>query len=476
MQWRKKKFGKKTFHERALLAMQQEYDTHNAAVSKAREAARDASGALGQHREDAARRIQAHETEVRRTRQQSKKANSLRDMNSRSKLEGGDEASLRCHVDSVHQSASAATEAVTRAEVALDATRSVDNDKLMELSRVASKTVTNLEQRTRVCQNVAERMKLRESSALEARREHAKAKAAVQAVSEELEVMRSRSTGPLTEAKNQTEACAEAAREFAQEARQASASKEAPLRHAEEAEALVVQKMEEAEAKLLQSLSAARTAVAEAEADARLNSGDAAQQHMSQVSLVQLESQARLQDQSRDTDLASVVVDQAEQALHSARRELQDLQTSLMDHGDDGDILKAEPDQCAGVAVLLAAVEERERALGDASAELSQVTAAKLATEEEVAASVTSAAKHIAGIDTALLLELELVMVGDCISAHAGNQDSFKAGVRVAEVKWVDDKEGLKADLHMASLKLARAEEEMRAHEEFTSQYRVSTR
>jgi len=321
----------------ALEAMESLSREHDAAIS-AKQSASDLHAccvaALKAHIDDSERRVLGHEAELRRCENRAQAAKKLRDLPSRPSLHDGDSQSLETARSNAHIAADQAAAAVDSQRQAMKTTQDSDQARTLELTAASEKAALSLSQREIALEAVAARHDTRKKAAFNVRALHTAAVAEHEVLSQEVQLLEKR----LADLKEVQAACAlkvEDSMRQAADALRKAAAEEMPLKHAEQAEAIVVQNREQDTTNVRRALEAARLEAKEAEADAlqlsathpdvpAVSSEMEATTQMKTADLVQVEVAKVAQcQQGRSSTLAQLQVDKVNVSAQSdAKREV----------------------------------------------------------------------------------------------------------------------------------------------------------
>jgi len=291
-------------HDAAILAKQNASDLYASGVA-----------ALKAHNDDSERRVLGHEAELRRCENRAQAAKKLRDLPSRLALHEGDGQSLEKARSTAQIAADQAAVALDSQRQAMKTTQDSDQARKLELSSASEKAALSLSQREIALEAVAARYASRKKAAFNVRALHTAAVAEHEVLSQEIQLLEKR----LADLREAQAACAlkveDAVRQAADALRKASAE-EMPLKHAEQAEEIVVQNREQDMTNVRRALEAAGLGAKEAEADAlqlsvtRIDMPAVSSEMVKTADLVQVEVAEVAQcQQGRSSTLAQLQVD-----------------------------------------------------------------------------------------------------------------------------------------------------------------------
>lgn len=479
----------------ALEAMEALGKENNAALEttqKASDLAATSAAALKGHVEDSERRVLGHEAQLRRCQSRLQAAEKLRDLKSRPALHDGDAASLEKARSNAKSAADQAAVALSSEQQALKDTKDADQARTVELTAAADKAALNLSQRDFAGQAVASRHADRKKTAYDARAVHTAAIAAHDTVSQELELTEKRAA-ELQEAKAACALKVEEATQQAADALHKLSAEEMPLRHAAQAEGIVLQKREEERANIRRALEVARLGAKESESDAvQLSATDI------DVSVVTVdhgmvisEMEVRLQEKELVVQQAKIAREAAEKALADAQAELKTAEEAALPGSFQAlaasdtlpsDFPMEDPDSSAAEGqqklsellsqeaqmrktLAIASVDSHKSALHAAEVEEEMGTSALVSVSAELERAQASAAAQSSAVKqmmTADLLQVETADVARCQQQHDGSVAQLQGDEAKASEKWGVKRESLKADLHRAEMALRLAKEDLK--------------
>jgi hypothetical protein len=449
----------------------------------AEELARRTADALASHQGDAARRARAHDAEVRRAKEKSQATTALRDMRSRGEIMGEDRQGLAEAERKAHSVAEAMADALAEAIDRQQKTKESDDQKLKTLQTEADKAAAAMKDRKRVLEATKARVVASEEALFNASSVHAAAMAKVQVIQKEHDSLKQNVEGPLKAACNERQAKFEAAKANVVSVRTKGEKIQNPLRHAEEAEAVVLRKQEAAEASLVQALDAARTAAAEAHDDAGGDDQDADVNRVKdavEIDLLAASCKERLKDREQLAQEAEAAHKQALEELESARKQLQQWKSGDSSrktqyfYNDDSEE-DEKKSQNSGIQAYQGTLadEQPEARLEARIADLEQmvqekeankqvhVEAAKAARAEFEALEQQRRALPSVSLEKLISMELKLTM--SFYSSHKDKETAVLAEAHNRALAWAEERESLHANLHRTDLQIKVATEDVAA-------------
>jgi len=465
----------KDFALEAMESLSKEKDAAAEIAQKASDLSSSSAAALKEHIEDSERRILGHEAEIRRCQSRLQAAEKLRDLRSRPALHDVDSVCLEKARSNAKSAADQAAVALASEQQALKTTKDADEARTSELTVGAEKAALNLSQRDVAKQAVISRYADRKRAAFSARALHTSSIAAHDTVSQELELTE-KHVAELQEAKAACALKVEDAEREAADARQKLADEEMPLKHAEQAEAIVLQSREQERANIRRALEVARLGAKEAEADAvQLSPTNI---DMSAVStdhgMVISEMEMRLQEKELVVQQARNAREAAEKALADAQAELKlaeettlSASNGLEDPDSSGQqrltgLLSQEAQMRKTLAI--ASVDSHTSTLRAAQVEEEMSTSALVSVSAELERAQASAAAQSSAVKqmmTADLVQAEVADVERCQQSHSSSVAQLQADEAKVSKEWDEKEEVLKADLHRAEMALRLAREDM---------------
>jgi hypothetical protein len=264
------------FHTEALKSFKLEVQEADATLSQSRSAAFEAEAELEKHELQTACHTGEQIIEVCCARENLALAEQLHNLKSRSTLSDPSAfAGLQQAAQHAAEVAAARLSEATRLQAELSAT---DGEQLRRFRESAAESKKEVVQREHALESMKARLSMRQRNVYEARISHGCAVEAVAVVAEELQMLRARVTGPLPKDVSEAKQRIAVTEEEAQQARVFADVAEQPLRHACEAEVVVLQQVKSRQARLADAVQEARLSVKEAQglSNMVLNESDAA--------------------------------------------------------------------------------------------------------------------------------------------------------------------------------------------------------
>jgi len=464
----------------AAKALKEEIASQEKACRVAEEQARRTAETLASHQGDAARRARAHEAEVRRAKEKAQATATLRDMRSRGEIMGEDRKGLEEAEKKAHSAAEAMAEALAQAKQRQVQTRVSDDDKIKMLQAETDQSATKLKDRQRFLEATKSRAAVSEESLQNASSVHAAAVAKVQILQKEYDTLKTSVEGPLTTALTESQAKLEATKATVVSIRQRCEKKQTPLRHAEEAEAVVLKRHEASEASLVQALDAARTSAAEAHED--LGGDD---QNMAdvdagiEIDLLAASCKERLKDReqcAKDSETAHKeavhALEAAHEQLHKWRKTSDAADNESDDEMADGNLtnkvsfIDEQPEARleARITDLQQAVEEKA---ANKKADAEALEAARLELED-----LEKQRQALPAVSLEKLIAMELKLTKDIYNAHTEKERKVLEDARNRALAWAEERETLHANLHRTDLQIKVAKEDVAATKKLQGTFR----
>jgi len=466
----------------AAKVLQDEISEREKALRKAEEEARRTADVLASHQGDAERRARAHEAEVRRAKEKAQATATLRDMRSRGEIMGEDRKGLEEAERKAHTAAEAMADALSQAMERQKQTKESDDQKTKKLQADNDKAAADLKDRQRVVEATKSRVAVSEESCQNASSAHAAAMAKVQAIQKEYDTLQKCVEGPLTKAMKESQAKFEGAQKFVETTRAKREQIQNPLRHAEEAEAVVLKRHEAAEASLVQALDAARTAAAEAHEDAGGDDDDDADVNAGlEIDLLASSCKERLKDREQCAQEAEAAHKEAVDALNVAREQLQRWKlANVNDEADeyeraDEESLKSQGSETGDSAHARGTFtdEQPQARLEARIADLELVAQEKEVDRNSTAGAVEAARSELEALEMqrrALpvvslekLMAMELKLTEDYYNAHKEKETQVLEEANKRALAWAEERETLNANLHRTDLQIKVAAEDVAA-------------
>eukprot|EP00746_Dinoflagellata_sp_MGD_P164386 gnl/MRDRNA2_/MRDRNA2_92981_c0_seq1.p1 gnl/MRDRNA2_/MRDRNA2_92981_c0~~gnl/MRDRNA2_/MRDRNA2_92981_c0_seq1.p1 ORF type:complete len:808 (-),score=269.04 gnl/MRDRNA2_/MRDRNA2_92981_c0_seq1:387-2810(-) len=442
------------------------------AARMAEEEARISEEVLASHKGDSARRARAHEAEVRRAKEKAQATATLRDMRSRGEIMGEDRKGLEEAEKKAHSAAENMAEALAHAQERQKLTHEADEKRSKMLQTETDKAATSLKDRQRVLEAIKTRAAGSEELLQNASSVHAAALAKVQAIQTEYDTLKQTVEGTLMTTMNETQVKLESAKANVVSTRQKGEKIQTPLRHAEEAEAVVLRRHEATEASLVQALDAARTAAAEAHEDAGTEDHDEADINAGlEIDLLAASCKERRKDREQCARESEAEHKEALEALEAARKQLHKwkMSSSAGKAWDEYDEIAGENLTDRGTFID----EQPEARLEARVADLEQVVEEKAAKKKADAEAVEAARLELEALETqrrALpavslekLIAMELKLTTDFYDAHKEKETKVLEEARKRALAWADERETLYANLHRTDLQIKVAKEDVAA-------------
>jgi hypothetical protein len=310
-----------------------------------------------------------------------------------------------------------------------------------------------------------------ESQLHKAKAKQGTVEAASKALQEELEILKQRVEGPLAKALPECAKRLQDAQRAVEDAKFQGEKEQAPLRHAEEAEAQVLKTHQAAEASLVQALDEAQMAAAEAHEEALVPTEDKSATEESNF-LVK-SSESRLADREKQAKEALDAHKAALAAAAGAEEELVKAQAADNSAKQDADSdSEAEEDQSmaerkatmesleARAFDLQHVVYEKKKASSAAAAALNAATdeLAALKTSQKEARAAAAPARPIEEV-----VREELATSNKGLQVRREKEGSILQEAQLKMAEWLQQKERLVADLHRAELEVDVAKEDVQA-------------
>lgn len=446
-------------------------------VSARRQAAEElrmSTAALDTHTKDAARRARAHEVEIRRAEDRFNAATTLRELSTRESVMGEDRAALEAAVQRANATAEAASDALTAARDRRDVAQQADATITARLSAETEKARTTLGKREHIAASVQDRVKASRALHSDAQKALACATLALHTVRGELQTQQARLEGSL-----QVEVCrsSEALRvaERALVAAQGEES-ETPQRHAEDAEALLLQHQQDIEATLVAAVNEARISAAEAHEDASLSGAP------QEFDLLLTSAIGHFDDRQSLAHETAQAFQEAIEAVDRARKELDESKQDSERQRACSSSFSGRTSS-PGTQLSHAVSEAVHQSLLCASAEatvsyLEHVADERRASQAAAQAAVQAAAEELQALEEqhkakpktntpiALVVDGEIETVDALIQAHNDAERSVLEEAKVASAEWALKRQELHVSLHTASLQVAHAEDSVQATKE----------
>lgn len=406
-----------------------------------------------------------------------------------------------------HLAASASTAAdnaetmLVRARERFNAEKASDEEKARRLNDLAEKAQRSLFTREQIADAIKARLETGRTAVQAAINKHAGAVAAAQAAKEGLRKVEEQVNGPLAQAVTDATTKLEGARKVALEIPKSAEKEQAPLKHAVEAEGLVLKQLEESELKLQGALNAGRIDADEAHDDATAD--DDKDDAAPEIDFLIRSSKANLTDKERTASEAEGAHQSAAEALNSAQRDLtallalraeEDARSEASDDdrsdaSDDEDDDHDAADRRAAKGARAADMQhliERCAAEEARVADLQHVTSERRVTSEAAALAVQSAREELAALEAehqarssatpvVRLVRAELAIVDECLKAHQEKEREMLDKVKLLSESWTSQKVALEADLHRACLKVATCEAEVNAAASISETFKSTT-
>jgi len=434
---------------------------------QAESALRVAKAALDSHTQDAARRARAHEVEVRRAEERSTTATTLRDMATRRSLQDEDSASLAEIEKKARDAAESATQALSAAKERRNTARQTDAATSAKLYATVEKVTSDFGKRQHMAATVAARLSANKKVAADAAKAHGCAVASLKSVTAELALQKSRAEGELEAEVAKTSESLQSCAEELENARKLQT--EAPQRHAQDAEALVLQRQEEVEAHLIQAVNEARIKAAEAHDDAQ--EVDDESSGAQELDLLLTSAIGHFDDRQKLSQETAQAYQDAVKTVEQARTELEEAKKQLA---------QAEVTTTEGDASEDAHVELKQRvASAEATvANLDEVADERKSTHQAAHAAVQAAAEELKALEEQqkltpkvivpldLVVRGELETVSELIDRHKQAHSKLLEEAKAASADWAAKRQELSVSLHTASLQVAVAEDAVEATKE----------
>jgi len=422
-----------------------------------------AAAAVASHIGDTARRSRAHEVEIRRAQERASKASALRDMRTRSLLVGEDRTAFESPENAANAAADVLEKALAMATQLRDETAARDQERLAALETVAKTTSLKLVDRERVAASFAARVDETETAVRVSSAAHAAAEAALKAVEEELETIQQRVQGPLTKQAQECAAHLKDTVNILARIKKTGEEDQTPLRHAEDAETLLLKSQQQSEQSILQSIDEAQMIAAEAHEDAVVASDDdelgTVVQYFSNTDMLVKSAEARLADHERNAKDAADAHNEVVAAFEAAKQELEN-NSSLPDDDSSNDALMMASNGRHLRAVLEARLNDLKVVAHDKeTASLAASAAAAAAKEELQGLKSRHESAQIAAQPLKKIIREELRIIGQWLKVHCERQSAILAEAGERKAAWTKEKDLLSADLHRAQLQAAVAEE-----------------
>merc|ERR1712136_391283 len=366
------------------------------------------------------------------------------------------------------EAAGAALEELNAVRNRRDESRKVDEATTVRLTALADKAQLDLSKREHIAARVSARLAASRETHREATKEHRCVLASLTAVLGDLETHKLRLDGPFHSEMERSAMALRAAEEASVVAQQRQS--EAPQRHKEDAEAIVLQRQEAAEATLVEALNEARVGALEAHEESadETSSSDLGILLKTAKELV-ASWQERVQKSTDERVEAGESVKQAHKVLEACRQQLAKHIASVKAaghtagaghhaaHGPEADSDVELRQHVARAEAHVAYVEQLdiERQAAQAAAE----TAAQAAAEglQFLEKHDKSSSKVVTPLE--VLLHQEMEVVSDLIRSHQEAQSGVLEGVEVASQQWELQRQTLSVSLHNASVREAVAKD-----------------
>jgi len=420
---------------------------------------RVATAALDSHTQDAARRARAHEVEVRRAEERVSTATALRDLASRRWLQDEDSAALAEAEKKAQSAVESAVEALSAAKERRNAARTTDAEASAKFYSALEKSTSDFNSRQHVAATMIARVDASKKIHRDSVKAHNCAVAALKVVQTEHASQRVRLEEAL---KAEVDKTAEALN-LAEEALEAAQKEqsETPQRHAEDAEALVLQRQEESEATLIAAVGEARISAAEAHDDAQeieeSSNGPQELDLLLTSAIGHFDDRQRLaQEMAQAHQDARDAVDEAQKELEGSKQKLAEAESSIPGEAHR-ELRQRVASVEAKVEYLLQVADEREAALSGAQDAVQ--TAAEELKDLEEQQKLTP--KGVVPLD--MLVRGELATVSELIDDRRKARTKVLEEAKGASTEWAAKRQELSVSLHTASLQVAAAEDAVEA-------------
>jgi hypothetical protein len=367
--------------------------------------------------------------------------------------------------------AEAAAHSLKNAKEFHEDTKQSDAAELNNFETTLTKAGKNQRNRETVAASLKARMDEIESQLHKAKAKQGTVEAASKALQEELEVLKQRVEGPLAKALPECAKRLQDAQRAVEDGKFQGEKEQAPLRHAEEAEAQLLKTHQAAEASLVQALDEAQMAAAEAHEEVVVPTEDKSAKEESDF-LVK-SSESRLADREKQAKEAQDAHKAALVAAEGAKEDFAEAQAADNSAKQDADS-DSEAEEDPAIAEREATMESLEARANDLQhvadekkkASSAAAAALKAATDELAALKTSQKEGRAAAAPTRPIDEMvreELATSSKGLQVRRDKEGSILQEAQLKMAEWLQQKECLGADLHRAELEVAVAKENVQA-------------